>query len=147
MSTEEIAREFVSYMANTNKHADKVKSLTTPDAMASGGALPHPMPLTEAMQVSSALETAFPDLKFDIQKATVNGNQATVNVKWSGTNTGPLNLPGMPPVAPTGKKVSVKDAFIVTVKGDKVSHLEVASPADGGIPAALAQIGVKAPTM
>jgi predicted ester cyclase len=147
MSTEQIAREFVSYMANTNKNSDKVKSLVTPDATASGGALPHPMPLTEAMQVANALTTAFPDLKFDVQNVTVNGNQATVKVLWGGTNTGPLNLPGMPAVPPTGKKVSVKDAYVVTVQGDKVSHFEITSPADGGIPAALAQIGVKAPAM
>jgi hypothetical protein len=49
----------------------------------------------------------------------------------------------MSTIPPTGKKVSVKDAYVVTVQGDKVSHFEVNSPADGGIPAALAQIGVK----
>jgi pyruvate/2-oxoglutarate dehydrogenase complex dihydrolipoamide acyltransferase (E2) component len=43
--------------------------------------------------------------------------------------------------------VSVKDTYIVTVEGDKISRLEVNSPPDGGIPAALAQIGVAIPGM
>ena len=47
----------------------------------------------------------------------------------------------------TGKKVSVKDSYIVTVQADKVSHFQVESPADGGIPAAIAQLGVKVPSM
>ena len=78
----------------------------------------------------TALKTAFPDLKFDIQNVTVNGDQATVNAIWSGTNQGPLNmpLPGLPSIPATGKQVSVKDTYIVTVEGDKVARLEVDSP-------------------
>ena len=78
----------------------------------------------------------------------MDGNKATVKAQWSGTNTGPLSLmPGMPTIPPTGKKVSVKDAYIVTVQGDKISHMQVDLPADGGIPAAMAQLGVKMPSM
>jgi predicted ester cyclase len=111
--------------------------------------LPQPIPAKEAISILSALNTAFPDLKFDVQNVTVNGSQATVQAIWSGTNEGPLNLPmpGMPSISPTGKQVSVKDTYIVTVDGDKISRLEVDSPPDGGIPAALGQIGVKVPGM
>jgi hypothetical protein len=145
MSVEQVARDVVSNMTNI----DMLKGMATADAMASGGVLPQPIPLMEALKVSAGLATAFPDLKFDIQQVTVKGDQATVKAQWSGTNTGPLNLgmPGMPPIPPTGKKVSVKDAYVVTVQGDKVSHFQVESPADGGIPAALAQMGVKMPGM
>jgi predicted ester cyclase len=145
MSVEQIARDVVTNMNNT----EKLKSMVTPDAMVSGGILPQPMPFMESMKVMAGLTTAFPDLKFEIEKVTVNGNTATVNAKWTGTNTGPLSMPmpGMPSIPATGKKVSVKDGYIVTVQGDKVSHLEVNSPADGGIPAAMAQMGVKMPGM
>lgn len=145
MSVEQIARDIISSMAN----AEKVKSMITPDAMASGGVLPQAIPMIEAMKINDGLTMAFPDLKFNIQKVTVKGNQATVDVLWSGTNTGTFNLPvpGMAPIPPTGKKVSVKDSYVVTVQGDKISHFRVESPADGGIPAALAQIGVKMPAM
>ena len=145
MSVEQVARDVVSNMTNL----EKLKTMLTADAMASGGMLPQPIPAMEALKVTGGLTTAFPDLKFDVQQVTVNGDQATVNVQWSGTNTGELSLPipGMQPVSPTGKKVSVKDTYIITVQGDKVSHFTVKSPADGGIPAALAQMGVKMPGM
>ncbi len=145
MSVEQVARDFITHMADANE----AESYLTPDAVAAGGVLPQPIPAREAVKISSALKTAFPDLKFDVQNVTVKGNQATVQAKWGGTNKGPLNLPmpGMQSIPPTGKHVSVKDTYIVTVQGDKVSRLEVDSPPDGGIPAALNQIGVKVPGM
>ena len=145
MSIEQIARDFVTNMTNP----ERLKALATADAVVSGGVLPQPMPLMEAMGIVGALATAMPDFKFDIERVRVNGNEARVEVKWSGTHSGPLALPlpGMPVVPATGKRASVRDAFIVTVQGDKVSHLQVESPADGGIPGALAQLGVKAPGM
>ena len=143
MSVEQVARDFVTMMND----AEKTKGRVTADAMASGGVLPQAIPMMEALKMMSGLTTAMPDLKFDIQQVTVNGNQATVKAQWGGTQTGPLSLPmpGMPTIPPTGKKVSVKDTYVITVQGDKVSHIRVESPADGGIPAALAQLGVKTP--
>ena len=145
MTIEQIARDIVMNMTDLKK----IKAMVTPGAMASGGILPQPIPVMEAMNVVSGLSIAFPDLKFDIRKVTVKGDQATVDTVWSGTNTGSLSLPlpGMPPIPPTGKKVSVKDSYTITVQGDKVSHFRVDSPADGGIPAALAQMGVKVPAL
>lgn len=141
MNVEQIASDFITKMNDV----DAAESYLTPDAVAAGGVLPQPIPAKEAISILSALNTAFPDLKFDVQNVTAKGNQATVQAIWSGTNKGPLALPmpGMPSIPPTGKQVSVKDTYIVTVQGDKVSRLEVDSPPDGGIPAALGQIGVK----
>jgi predicted ester cyclase len=145
MSVEQVARDFVTKMND----AEKMKDRVTADAVASGGVLPQAIPAMEALKIMSGLTDAIPDLKFDIQQVTVNGNQATVKAQWGGTQTGPLSLPmpGMPTIPPTGKKVSVKDTYVITVQGDKVSHIHVESPADGGIPAALAQLGVKTPGM
>jgi hypothetical protein len=145
MSVEQVARDFIAQMNDPQKTMDRI----TPDAMVSGGVLPMEMPARDAIGLMSALKTAFPDLQFKIDKVTVNGNQAKVESTWSGTNTGSLSLPmpGMPSVPATGKTVSVKDAYMVTVQGDKVSHMEVQSPSNGGIPGALAQLGVKVPGM
>ncbi|HSK87967.1 MAG TPA: ester cyclase [Anaerolineales bacterium] len=143
MSVEQIARDFITSMNDV----DAAEAYLTPDAVAAGGVLPQPIPAKEAIRLMSALNTAFPDLKFDIQNVTVEGDQATVQAIWSGTNNGDLNMLGMPSVPATGKNVSVKDAYIVTVQGDKVSRIEVNSPPDGGIPAALGQIGVTVPGM
>ena len=139
MSVEQIARDFITSMNDVNA----AEAYLTPDAVAAGGVLPQPIPAKEAISLMSALNTAFPDLKFDIQNVTVEGDRATVQAIWSGTNNGDLNMLGMPSVPATGKHVSVKDAYIVSVQGDKVSRIEVNSPPDGGIPAALGQIGVK----
>jgi len=68
----------------------------------------------------------------------------------TGTNTGPLSLPmpGMPEnIPPTGKKATAKDTFVLTVQGDKVSRFVVDSPAGGGLPVLLAQIGLNPPGM
>ena len=143
MSVEQIARDFITSMNDVNA----AEAYLTPDAVAAGGVLPQPIPAKEAISLMSALNTAFPDLKFDIQNVTVEGDRATVQAIWSGTNNGDLDMLGMPSVPATGKNVSVKDAYIVTVQGDKVSRIEVNSPSDGGIPAALAQIGVAVPGM
>ena len=143
MSVEQVARDVVMNMTVL----DKVKTMVTADAMASGGVLPAAIPITESLKVTAGLLTAFPDFKIDIQKLTVDGDRAWVNVKWTGTQTGPLNLPGMPAIPASGKKVSVEDAYVVTVKGEKVSHFEIQSPANGGIPGAIAQLGVKMPPM
>ena len=143
MNVEQIARDFITMMNDVNA----AESYLTPDAVAAGGVLPQPIPAKKAISLMSALNTAFPDLKFDIQNVTVEGDRATVQAVWSGTNNGDLNMLGMPSVPATGKQVSVKDAYIVTVQGDKVSRIEVNSPPDGGIPAALGQIGVAVPGM
>ena len=145
MSVEQVARDFISNMTNEAK----IKSMLAPGAMASGGVLPMPMPAMEAFGMVGALNTAFPDLKFDVRDVKVNGNEATVKAQVSGTNTGAVNLPmpGMPSIPATGKKVSVPDAFVVTVDGDKVSAMRVDSPAGGGVPGMLAQLGVKMPGM
>jgi predicted ester cyclase len=145
VSVEQVARDFVSNMNNI----EKMKAMVAPDAMASGGMLPQPMPLMESMQSMAGLATAFPDLKFEVQQVTVNGNDATVKVHMSGTNTGAFDMqvPGVPTMPATGKKVSAQDAFVVTVQGDKVTAFRVDSPADGGLPAILAQMGAKMPGM
>jgi predicted ester cyclase len=147
MSVEQVAREVVMNMMNPAK----VSGLLAPNAMASGGIFPpgQEMPMSDATKRMGSFTTAFPDVKFEIQQVTVRGNEATVKAKWSGTNTGPfaIPLPGMPNVPATGKKVSVDDVYVVTVEGDKVTHMRVDSPAGGGVPGALKQLGINMPAM
>lgn len=145
MSAEQVARDFISMMTDMEKTKDYVSA----DAVVGAGVLPRPLPAMEAFNIVGGLTGAFPDLKFEVRQVTVDGNQATVQAQISGVHTGSLSLPlpGMPSIPPTGRKVSVPDAFIVTVEGDKVSRLQVDSPADGGIPAMLAQLGANMPGM
>ena len=94
MSVEQVARDFIAMMSDV----EGTKSKITPDAVVSGGVLPAPMPALEAINIIGGLKAAFPDLKFDVQQVTVNGDQATVKAQWGATNTGSLSLPlpGMP---------------------------------------------------
>ena len=75
MSVEQVARDLITMMTDV----EKTKASLTADAMASGGVLPQPMPAMEAFNIVAGLKTAFPDLKFEVEQVTVNGNQATVN--------------------------------------------------------------------
>lgn len=143
MGVEQVARDFVMAMNDM----EALKARITADAIASGGVLPQPLPLLEAFQVMDGLTAGMPDMKFTVEEVMLNGNRARVYARWSGTQTGPLRLPGIPAVPPTGKKVWVKDTYILTVEGDKVSVIEIDSPVGGGIPGALAQLGVKIPAM
>jgi predicted ester cyclase len=145
MNIEQVAQNFVKAMI---LEPEKVKGLITEGAMASGGALPQALPITEAIKNAVAFSTAFPDFKVDIDSVVLNGNEASVNVQMGGTQTGFFKIGfGMPDVPATGKKVRVKDAMVVTVQGDKVSKVRIDSPADGGLPGILAQLGVKMPGM
>jgi predicted ester cyclase len=146
MSVEQVARDFVTTML---QNPEKLASMVTPDAMVDGGVLPQPVPFKEAMHIVEGLKTAIPDIHVDIQQVTVDGNKATLQTRWGGTQSHSLDLPvpGMQPIPVTGRAVSVKDNYIVTVQGDKVSHMTVVSPPDGGIPAALEQLGVRPPGM
>ncbi len=145
MSVEQVARDFITKMTD----ARATEGMLTANATASGGLLPQSMPAMEAFKMMDGLNSAFPDLKFEVQQVTVNGNQATVKAKVSGTHTGPfaVPVPGMPSIPATGKKVSMQDAYVITVQGDKVSHMQIDLPADGGLPAILMQLGVKMPQM
>jgi predicted ester cyclase len=145
MNVEQIARNFIINMTDL----EKTKKSITADAIADGGVLPQAIPALEALKIVSGLTTAIPDLKFDIQQVTVEGNQATVKAMWGGKQTGPLSLPipGMMTIPPTGKTVWVKDGYVLTVQGEKISHMHVESPADGGIPALLEHLGVVVPVM
>jgi hypothetical protein len=144
MSVEQVARDYFASWS-TGKFADHI----TPDAMVSGGVLPQAMPALDAFQLVNAMLAAMPDFKITVESVAIQGETATVLGRLVGTQTAPLSLPmpGIPTIPATGKKVSVPDKFILTVKGDKVSHMQVDSPADGGIPAVLAQLGVKMPGM
>ncbi len=145
MNVEEIARDYVTKMVDP----EKIRAYLTADAMVSGSILPQPIPATEALNLLSGWTKAIPDIKFDIRQVRVNGNEATVELHWGGVQSAPLSLPipGMPTVPATGKKVWVKDTYALTVQGDKVSNMRLQAPADGGIPGALAQLGVKLPGM
>jgi len=53
------------------------------------GVLPQPIPAIESIKVTEGLFAGFPDMKIEILSVMVEGNQATVKVKLSGTQPAP----------------------------------------------------------
>ena len=93
-----------------------------------------------------ALYTAFPDWTYRHDPPELR--DGLVVVKWyqSGTHTGQFVLPGMDPVAPTGRSVRMpSQQFFYRVDGGHIVEIRP-EPIPGGAPGGiLQQIGVGAP--
>jgi steroid delta-isomerase-like uncharacterized protein len=63
----------------------------------------------------NALVAAIPDIKYKVEDIVADGDIIAIRASFTGTNTGPLR--GIPP---TGRKVSMREAFFVRLEGDKV---------------------------
>ena len=63
----------------------------------------------------NALVAAIPDIKYKVEDIVVDGDIIAIRACFTGTNTGPLR--GIPP---TGRKVSMREAFFFRLEGDKV---------------------------
>ena len=64
--------------------------------------------------------TAFPDLHVTIYDMLSEGDMVAVRWSFSGTHKG--ELPGNPPLPPTGKKIEVQALAIHRVVGDKLAE-------------------------
>jgi predicted ester cyclase len=116
------------------------------DDMVFAGPAPEPLGKREFIGVQMAMNKAMPDWKFNASDFKEDGDVVTVTFQITGTQTGELSLPmpGMQPLPPTGKKVSLpKEPGTFTVKNGKLARLEVTSVPGGGVMGVLAQLGVK----
>lgn len=120
------------------------------DDMVFAGPVPEPVGKREFMGLQIALHTAMPDWKFNATEMKENGDQVTMMLQITGTQTGELSLPmpGFPKVPPRGKKVSLpNDPSTFTVKNGKVTRIDAPVSANGGVPGILMQLGVPMPPM
>jgi len=110
------------------------------------GITPQPLTKQDFLGFMHVMTTAFPDFKFNETHAEESGDTATVKHKITGTHTGTLALPGMPPIPATGKKIALpEEKEVYTFKGGKLAKM-VGEPApDGGVPGLLKQLGVQMP--
>jgi predicted ester cyclase len=77
---------------------------------------------SDFMQFMQGFKTAFPDIVIQHKSIFENGDQVCVEFDGLGTNTGPLMTPaGTAP--PTGKKVTLNVAEVLTWKNGKVIKL------------------------
>lgn len=74
----------------------------------------------EVIELWKGWAAALPDSKPTIHGAFVSGNTVVLEMTWTGTHTGPLNLP-TGPVAATGKKINMRACAILEITGDTAS--------------------------
>lgn len=145
MNPEQLIRE--SMAAFNARDLDKAFSSFADDLVVNGF-MPQPIGLEEFKAVNAANLAAFPDWHFDIKQMQTQGNRTTVTVQVSGTQNGPITMPGMPPIPASGKKISVTDRFICTVGADnKLHQMDFDTPPGGGFAGAMQQLGVQLPGM
>jgi predicted ester cyclase len=145
MNPEQLIRES---LAAFNARDENKAYTNFADDLVVNGFMPQPIGLEEFKALNAANLAAFPDWHFDIKQIQTQGNKATATVQVGGTQNGPINLPGMPPIPASGKKVSVPDKFICTVGADsKLHQMDFDSPPGGGFAGVLKQLGIQIPGM
>lgn len=110
------------------------------------GVTPQPLTKQDFLGFMHAMNTACPDFAFNETSASESGDTATIKHRITGTQTGTLSLPGMPPIPATGKKFALPDEVSVfTFKGGKIVEYRAHPAPDGGLPGILKQLGVPMP--
>jgi len=67
-----------------------------------------------------ALFVAFPDMQYRLTSTLVTADTAVLLYEGSASFRGPLDMPGMPPVAPTGKKATWRGALVLRYQGGQI---------------------------
>ena len=102
-----------------------------------------------ALIMLTALYTGFPDWNYKYREIE-DRSQGNYAIKWDqgGTHTGTWAMPGMEPIAPTGKKVRIPEHyFYYRIAHDKLTII-FPEPFVGGAPRGiLEQIGVALPPL
>lgn len=112
------------------------------------GPVPQPIGAQQWVGLQQALQTAMPDWSFNASKFEDKGGVVRVTVQISGTHTEDLDLSamGLPVIPATSIHVQLPAEHPeLTVKGDKVSAVNVQPTPGGGVPGLLAQLGVQMP--
>lgn len=127
---------------------DEARSYLTDD-FTFGGAVPQPVGADVWLGLHKELAAAMPDLRTNGSDIREEQGVVRMYVQITGTQTRALalSIPGVPVIAPTGKRVQLpKEACTAEFRGDKIAAYSVESHPDGGIPGVLAQLGAALPT-
>jgi steroid delta-isomerase-like uncharacterized protein len=110
------------------------------------GPVPQPLGKQEFIGFMHAMLTSMPDFAFNVSSFEEDGDKVIARSHITGTHTGVLALPGLPPIDPTGKKVVMPEEIqVYTIKDGKLQSLTTDARLDAGVPAMLAQLGVALP--
>ncbi|MEU7532084.1 ester cyclase [Saccharothrix sp. NPDC042600] len=96
----------------------------------------------EARQAMRQWFTAFPDMHIDVTNRVVGDEAVAGELRFTGTNTGPLELGGAT-IPPTGRKVDTSGTYFVKTVEGKVSQFHTHANTFGMM-AQLGLVGVPA---
>jgi steroid delta-isomerase-like uncharacterized protein len=124
MSIEENTKVDDEFMASWNaRDADRTMAVMADGAVWYDVGSPEPMRDRAAMRAYvQSWYTGFPDMVARTVNRVVSDDQVAVEVSFSGTNTGPLQM-GPAPMPPTGKKVDGKGTYFARIRNGKITEV------------------------
>lgn len=146
MSLRDIAQNFM--VAWETQDWDTMSALMADDFIFVG-ATPQPLDKRRIIADTKARWAAFPDWKYNFHILEEQGDTVKLTLRNTGTHTGTLiaPVPGMPPVPPTGRAVSLPtETGFMTIRGNKIVQLRMETGPDGGFLGIMRQLGVNVPS-
>jgi steroid delta-isomerase-like uncharacterized protein len=109
--------------AYNDKNWHRLRSVVTPDFVYEEVATQRRLEGIDAVIACwQGWARAFPDSRATFDKAFVSGNAVVLEVTWSGTHTGLLDLPGGP-VAPTHRPIRLQSCQVLGLRNGKAESI------------------------
>ncbi len=119
---------------------DTVASYLTDDFVFSG-VTPQPVGKQAFIAGQQAWFVGAPDWHIALENPIKSGDTVRGTAHVTGTHTGTLALPGMPPFAATGRRFNTSDQNTATVRGNQLSSITIVP----GSPGIQEQLGMPRP--
>lgn len=135
------------YMAGLMTHDVELIATTVAESLEFVGAT-RTLGRDDFLAMLRALYTGFPDWRYEAEPPRFEGDTIAIHWRQGGTHKGVFKLPGLDPIAPTGREVRIPPHdFFYRVAGDKLVFIRP-DPIPGGAPRGiLQQIGVPVPPL
>ena len=137
-----------SMRAWENNDAEALAACLTDDFFCVGQ-MPEKLNNIQFVDYMKSMMRAFPDWKFNEHILNTQGDRVEVNVAITGTNTGELVVPGLPPMLPTDKPIALPPRdWEYTIRGDQIAFIatNVFNQPGGSFAGILNQLGMALPT-
>jgi steroid delta-isomerase-like uncharacterized protein len=123
MSIQENIRLDEEFLATWDAHdPDRTLALLSDDVAWRDVSTPEPMHGKAAIrQYLQGWFTAFPDMSTSTKNRVVSEDQVAAEVEFTGTNSGPMQMAaGAPAIPATGKQVTGRGTYFLTIRNGKV---------------------------
>jgi predicted ester cyclase len=143
----EIPAVLHTYMAGLQAHDVDTIARTVADDLAFVTST-RTLDKDQFLQMLRALYAGFPDWHYDHDEPEWREDGIAVRWRQGGTHTSTFALPGLAPIAATGKRVTIPEHyFFYRVRGERIVEIRP-EPVPGGAPRGiLEQIGVELPPL